>query len=158
MPQDHLIATCSVKHTAPLTPVQEDGKQGNNKLNTFNAYFLIFYLVVYPYYYYSYHPSQIRFWQSLYWQNSHYTLSYPVTLTLLLLCTSPSLPDKGPDASSDSGQTRKHHLPLLHNWKRARSCHRNWSRQQEQGTKTYRKQGPEKHEQEEHNEFRRQSN
>lgn len=45
-PQDHLIVTCSVKHTVLLTPVQEDGKQGNNKLNPFDAYFLILYLEV----------------------------------------------------------------------------------------------------------------
>jgi len=62
MPQDHLIGTCSVKHTALLTAIQEDGKQGNNKQNPFNAYFLILYLVVYPYYYYNYHSSQTRFW------------------------------------------------------------------------------------------------
>lgn len=41
VPQDHLIATLSVKHTALLTPIQEDGKQGNNKINPFSEYFLI---------------------------------------------------------------------------------------------------------------------
>lgn len=99
MPQDHLIATCSVNYTALFNPSPRgwQTRQQAEPLQCFSDPLpssISLLLLQLP-------PITDQVLMVLYWQNSH--LSYPVTLTSLLLCMSASLPDKGPDASSDSG-------------------------------------------------------
>lgn len=113
------------------------------KKKTFNTPFLIIYLEVYPLLLLQ-KPSIInQVLMVLYWQNSRYTFSHPITLTFFLLSISPSdcchikiqmsfldfFTDK---KTTPSPNTRT----LINDRRRAGSCHRNWSHHLEEEAKS----------------------